>query len=132
MSVTINPFLRNALHADAAVTGAAALLMAVGAPFLSGLLGLPSGLLFWAGVALFPFVAMLVVVARRASVSKIVLVDIIAINALWVVGSFALMFSGAIAPNLLGIAFISAQAITVALFAELQFVGMRRAAAAAA
>jgi hypothetical protein len=128
MSITITPFLRNVLHADAAVSGAAALLMAAGAPFLSGLLGLPSGLLFWAGVVLFPFVAMLVVLARKQSVSKIVLVDIIAINALWVAGSFALMFSGWVAPNLLGIAFISAQAITVALFAGLQFVGMRRTA----
>lgn len=131
MSVTITPFLRNALHADAAISGAAGLLMAAGAPFLSGLLDLPSGLLFWAGVALFPFVAMLIVVARRQSVSRMVLIEIIAINALWVIGSFALMFSGAVSPNLLGVAFISAQAIAVALFAQLQLVGLRRAAPAA-
>lgn len=127
MSVVVTPFLRNALFADALVSGAAGLLMISGAPLLSPLLGLPEALLFWAGIALVPFVATLVVVARRATVSKLVLIDIIAINAIWVVASFGLLLSGATAPNLLGIAFVMVQALTVALFAELQFVGLRRA-----
>jgi hypothetical protein len=130
MSVTITPFLRNALNADALITGAAGLLMIGGANFLSPFLELPAPLLFGAGLALVPFVAMLVVVARRQTVSRLVLIDIIAINALWVIGSVVLLVSGAVAPNLLGILFVSAQAVAVALFAELQFVGMRRAAAA--
>lgn len=132
MSITITPFLRNALFADALVSGAAGILMMLGAPLLSPLLELPAELLFWAGIALVPFVAMLVVIARRATVSKLVMIDIIAINALWVVASFALLVSGLVAPNLLGIAFVVAQALTVAVFAELQFVGIRRAAAATA
>ncbi|MDH4985755.1 hypothetical protein QEZ47_09415 [Aminobacter anthyllidis] len=132
MSIAVTPFLRNVLHADALISGAAGLLMMLGAPLLSPLLELPAELLFWAGLALVPFVAMLVVIARRPSVSKLVMVDIIAINALWVIGSFALLVSGTIQPNLLGIAFVAAQALTVAVFAELQFVGIRRAAPAAA
>ncbi|MBT1155285.1 hypothetical protein J1C56_06735 [Aminobacter anthyllidis] len=132
MSIAVTPFLRNVLHADALISGAAGLLMMLGAPLLSPLLELPAELLFWAGLALVPFVAMLVVIARRPTVSKLVMVDIIAINALWVIGSFALLFSGTIQPNLLGIAFVAAQALTVAVFAELQFVGIRRAAPAAA
>ncbi|MET0574711.1 MAG: hypothetical protein ABWZ83_02510 [Mesorhizobium sp.] len=131
MSVTITPFLRNAINADALVSGAAGLLMMGGANFLAPFLQLPASLLFWAGLALVPFVAMLAVIARRQTVSRLVMIDIIAINALWVVGSFALLLSGAVSPNLLGILFIAAQAITVALFAELQCVGMRRAAATA-
>lgn len=131
MSVTITPFLRNALNADALISGAAGLLMMGGANFLSPFLELPAPLLFGAGLALVPFVAMLVVVARRHTVSRLVLIDIIAINALWVVGSVALLVSGAVAPNLLGILFVAAQAVAVALFAELQFVGLRRAAAVA-
>lgn len=130
MSISVTPFLRNALMADAVVSGAAALLMIGGAGFLSPFLGLPSGLLFWSGLALVPFVGLLLVAARRPTVSKLVLVDIIVINALWVVASFALLLSGLVSPNLLGIAFVSAQAITVALFAELQFIGFRRASAA--
>ena len=131
MSVTITPFLRNALNADALISCAAGLVMMGGANFLSPFLELPAPLLFGAGLALVPFVAMLVVVARRQTVSRLVLIDIIAINALWVIGSVALLVSGAVAPNLLGILFVAAQAVAVALFAELQFVGMRRAAAAA-
>lgn len=131
MSIAVTPFLRNVLNADALISGAAGILMMLGAPLLSPLLELPAELLFWAGLALVPFVAMLVVIARRPTVSKLVLIDIIAINALWVVGSFALLVSGVVQPNLLGIAFVAAQALTVAVFAELQFVGIRRAASAA-
>lgn len=129
MSISVTPFLRNVLMADAVVSGAAGVLMIAGAGILGPFLELPSSLLFWAGIALIPFVAMLFVVARRPSVSRLMLVDIIAINALWVVASFALLFSGMVEPNLLGIVFVSAQALTVALLAELQFVGFRRAVA---
>jgi len=132
MTVTMTPFLRNIFAADAAVSGAAAILMVVGAPYLSPLLGLPSGLLFWAGIVLVPFVALLISILRRQSVPRLILIDIIGINALWVVASFGLLFSGLVTPNVLGIAFVAAQALTVALLAELQFVGMRRAANATA
>jgi hypothetical protein len=129
MSFTLNPFLRQVLIVDAVVSGAAGLLMAVGAPLLSPLLGLPANLLFWAGVALLPFVALLIAVARRGEASRLLLIDIIAINALWVAASFGLLVSGAVAPTLLGYAFVIAQALTVALLAELQFIGFRRTAA---
>ncbi|BCH33959.1 hypothetical protein MesoLjLc_58890 [Mesorhizobium sp. L-8-10] len=130
MSISVSPFLRNALIADTLATGATAIIMIAGAGVLGPLLGLPQGLLFWAGVALVPFVALLLVTARRQTVSRLVLIDIIAINVLWVVASFGLLISGSVAPNVLGIAFVTAQALTVALFAELQFVGLRRSAAA--
>ena len=131
MSFTPNPFLRQILVVDAAVSGAAGLLMTAGAPFLSPLLGLPESLLFWAGLALFPFVALLVVTARRGEASRLVVVNIIAINALWVAASFGLLVSGWVAPTLLGYAFVIAQALAVALLAELQFIGLRRTMASA-
>lgn len=129
MSVTMSQFLRNALYADALVSGAAAILMVAGALVLSPLLGLPNALLVGAGLALVPFVVLLVVVARRQQVSRMVLIDIIAINALWVAASFGLLASGLVAPNALGVAFVAVQAVTVALLAETQFVGLRRSAA---
>ncbi|PSJ61650.1 hypothetical protein C7I85_09575 [Mesorhizobium soli] len=131
MIVTVSPFIRNALLLDAVASGATALLAIAGAPFLSPLLELPAPLLFWAGVVLVPFVALLVATARRKTVRRMVLIDIIAINALWVAASFGLLFSSLVSPNALGIAFICVQAIAVALFAELQFIGMRRATALA-
>ena len=131
MSSTLNPFLRQVLFVDAVVSGAAGLLMAAGAPFLAPLLGLPAGLLFYAGLALFPFVALLVAVVRRGSASRLLLIDIIAINALWVAASFGLLVSGAVAPTLLGYAFVIAQALAVAALAALQLAGFRRTAARA-
>jgi hypothetical protein len=130
MTVPMTPFLRKALFTDATISGAAALLMLAGAPLLAPLLDLPEALLFWAGFVLVPFVALLVVVARRQAAARIILVDIVALNVLWVAASTFLLFSEAIAPNMLGMAFVCAQALAVALFAELQFVGLRRAAAA--
>ena len=131
MSFTLNPFLRQVLFVDAAVSGAAGVLMAAGAPLLSPLLGLPENLLFWAGLALFPFVALLIAVARREKASRLILIDIVAINALWVAASFGLLISGAVQPTMLGYAFVIAQALTVALLAELQFIGLRRVTATA-
>ena len=131
MSFTLNQFLRQVLFVDAAVSGAAGVLMAAGAPFLSPLLGLPADLLFWAGLALFPFVALLIAVARRGKASRLILIDIVAINALWVAASFGLLISGAVQPTMLGYAFVIAQALAVALLAELQLIGLRRVAATA-
>ena len=54
MSVPMTSFLKKTLLADAIVSGAAALLMAAGAGLLAPLLGLPAGLLFWAGIVLLP------------------------------------------------------------------------------
>ena len=70
------------------------------------------------------------VAARDAAPA--VLIDIIAINALWVAASFGLLVSGAVAPNLLGYGFVVMQALAVAVFAELQIVGVRRNRTAAA
>lgn len=128
MQISVSPFLRNVLLLDALATGACAIIVLGGAHMLSPLLGIPYGLLFWSGVVLVPFVLAVLAVSRRQTVSSTMVLEIIAINALWVVASFGLLFSGIISPNLLGIAFVSVQAVAVALFAELQYVGLRRQA----
>lgn len=128
MQISVSPFLRNVLLLDALVSGAAAIILLGGAHMLSPLLEIPQSLLFWSSAALVPFVLMVLAVSRRQAVSRGMLLEIIAVNAAWVIASFGLLVSGFIAPNLLGIAFVSAQAIAVALFAELQYVGLRRQA----
>lgn len=127
MSIAITPFLRNALRLDAVVSGVAAALSLFGASLVAPVTGLPEPLLFWSGAALVPFVALLVVLSRRPTVSKLLLIDVVAINALWVAASFGLLASGAIAPNALGVAFVILQALAVALFAVLQAAAMRGA-----
>ncbi len=126
MSISVTPFLRNVLLVDAVASGASAILAIAGGSFLAPLLELPQSLLFWAGIVLVPWVALLLATMRRATVPRMVLIDIIAINALWVAASFGLLFSGMVSPNGFGITFVVVQALAVALFAELQFIGLRR------
>lgn len=123
--------LRFALIADAIASGATGLLMLGGAGFLAGLLGLPVELLRYAGLALLPFVAFVAFVGTRAEISRPAVAAIIVVNAAWVVGSVALLMSGWVAPTALGYAFVLAQAIAVAVLAELQWIGLRREAARA-
>lgn len=131
-TVTITSFIRTALNLDAAASGALALLAIGAAPVLSPLLGLPQPLLFWAGIALLPWVALLLGLARREAAPRILLVDVIALNALWVAASIGLLASGLVTPTLLGFGFVLAQALAVTAFAVLQLVGLRRATAQAA
>jgi hypothetical protein len=127
MSIAITPFLRKVLYLDAVMSGAAAILCIAGASVLAPFTGLPEGLLFWTGIVLVPFVAMLLALAIRPSAPKLMLVDIAALNALWVAASFGLLSSGLVEPNLFGSAFVITQALAVALFAILQVAGLRSA-----
>ena len=127
----LSSFLRKALLADAVVSGAACLAMIAGADFTHALFGLPSALLFWAGVSLIPFVAMLAMIVRAGSAPSGLIATIIALNFAWVAGSLFVAFGPAFAPTLLGKIFVVAQAATVAVFAELQIIGLRRASVTA-
>jgi hypothetical protein len=52
-------------------------------------------------------------------------------NAVWIVDSVLLLFSGWIQPNLFGQAFIVVQALFVLVMTELEYVGLKRSAVAA-
>jgi hypothetical protein len=131
MQVSISPFLRNVLIIDALFSSGGAIIMMAGATALAPLLELPASLLFWSGAALVPFVAMLIMAIRGRTASALMLIAIVMINALWALGSFSLLIGDAVSPNLFGIAFVGSQGVAVALLAELEFVGLRRAEAAA-
>lgn len=126
MRVTISPFLRLALLLDAAASGVMALLLIAGATFLVPLLAMPQSLLVWAGVLLVPWTILLVILSRREALPRLVLYDVVAVNALWVAASFGILLAGFVSPNLLGAAFIVVQAVAVAGFAVLQLAGLRR------
>ena len=105
--------------------------MIAGADLLTGLLGLPVALMREAGLLLVPYVALVAFVGTRGTISRSAVQAIIALNVLWVAGSIGLLLSGWVAPTALGTAFVIAQAAAVAVFAELQFIGLRRTQAAA-
>jgi hypothetical protein len=121
------PFLRQGLLADAIITGATGLVMFFGAGILASLLELPEALLRYAGLALFPFVAYVAYIATRERLHRSAVWAVILINALWVAASIVLLLSGWVAPNALGSLFVIVQALAVAVFADIQYLGVRRA-----
>jgi hypothetical protein len=122
-------FLRRALIVDAVISGATGLLMIVAAGILETILNVPATLLRYAGISLVPFVAYLIYLTGRTQLTRGSIWFVIAANAAWVIGSALLLLSDQIQPNALGYAFVIVQAIAVAGFAEMQYVGLRRATA---
>ena len=130
----INPssFLRRAVLADAIFSGASASLLTFGAGALAPLTNLPEALLRETGLFLVAYAALVGWLGTRPSMPKPLVWIVIAGNAAWTVASIALLFSGAVTPNLLGEAAVAMQAIAVGVFAELQYVGLRRSGVALA
>jgi hypothetical protein len=130
----INPslFLRRAIQADAIFSGVSALLLTFGAGELAALSNLPTGLLRETGLFLIAYAAVVGWLGSRQSMPKALVAIVIAGNVAWTVASIALLFSGAVTPNLLGEAFVAVQAIIVGVLAELQYIGLRRSGSAVA
>jgi hypothetical protein len=129
---TLSPFLRRVLLADALVSGATGLLLFIGANFLAELLQLPAALLRPAGLFLLPYSALVAYITTRVSPPRWALWAIVITNTLWAADSLVLLVSGQVAPNLLGNAFVIAQALVVAAFAVAQTMGLRQPAKLAA
>ena len=131
MSNPIEPslFLRRVLAADALVSVAMGAAMALGAAALQGLLGLPASLLMLAGLALFPYAGYLLWLRTRRVVPRAAVWVPIVLNLLWAAECLFVAFGSSPQPTLLGEAFIAAHVVTVLGFAELEFVGLRRACA---
>lgn len=124
----INPsvFLRRAIQADAVFSGVSALLLVSAAGMLAPFLNLPEALLREAGLFLIAYTALVGWLGTRQSMPKALVVIVIAGNAAWTLASIALLFSGAVSPNLLGETFVAVQAIVTGAFAELQYIGLRK------
>lgn len=125
-------FLRRVLALDAVATGGVALAMLVFGALLASLTNLPLELLREAGFVLIPFTAFVGFLATREQPWRAGVWIVIALNVVWVVDSIALLFTGWIEPNALGVAFVVVQAAAVGVFAALEYVGVRRSALTAA
>lgn len=130
-SITINPFLRGALAVDAIGSAATGALLAALPARLAALFNLPQPLLFDIGVFFLVYAAFVAVLATRPRLPAWIVWLVIVGNALWLVQSVLFLLFGGFAPSTLGTAFVLAQALAVGVFAELQFVGLRRAQPAA-
>lgn len=123
--------LRRALLLDAAASGAMGAAMALAAVPLADWFDLPEALLRRAGIALVPFAALLAALGTRERVARPAVLAVVAVNLLWVAGSLLVLVTGWIEPTALGVAFVVAQALAVAVFAGLQERGLRWASSGA-
>lgn len=119
-------FLRRALQADAIFSGAGAAMFSLGAGVLAPLCNLPEALLRESGLFLVAYAAFVGWLGLRETLPRMLVGLVVVGNAAWTLASIALLFSGAVTPNLLGEALVASQAIVVGVLAELQFIGLRR------
>jgi hypothetical protein len=127
-----SPLLRRALLADAVFSGVSAVVMTLDAGALAPFLNLPEALLRETGLFLVAYTVLVGWLWSRPSVPRVLIMIVVAGNAAWTLASIALLFSGAVAPNLLGEIVVVAQAIATGVLAELQYIGLRRSASALA
>ena len=124
--IKLSSFLSRALLADAVFSGVSAVGLTLGAGVLAPFLGLPEALLRETGLFLIAYTALVGWLGTRQSVLRALVLLVVAGNAAWTLASIALLFSGAVNPNLLGEIVVVAQAIATGIFAELQSLGLRR------
>jgi hypothetical protein len=125
-------FLRRVLLLDAVASGAMGVALVLLATVLAPLLDLPQEMLREAGVVLIPFAAFVGYLASRERPSRVGVWIVIVANAIWTIDSIVLLFSDWIAPNAFGYAFVIVQAVVVGVFAELEYIGLRKSALATA
>jgi len=132
MTIQSSPLLRQALVADATTSAAFGLMLLIGAGALSGIFGLPDMLLRIAGLILLPYAAFIGWLGLREQIRKPVAWAVVLGNALWVLDSVLLLASGWVTPTSAGYAFVIAQALAVLMYAEFQYMGLRRSTEAMA
>jgi hypothetical protein len=120
-------FLRRILSLDAACSAAMGIVLIMFAPTLGTWLGLPADLLREAGIVLLPFAVFVCYVASLTEPSRLAVWSIIVLNAIWTLDSIALLMTDWVSPTALGTTFIVGQALSVAGFAELEYIALRKA-----
>ncbi|NUW45667.1 hypothetical protein [Nonomuraea rhodomycinica] len=120
-------FLRLVLAADAAVTGVNGLAYLAAAGPLADLLGPGAGLLRGIGAFLLVYAVAVGVLATRRTVDAAATKAVIAMNLTWTLASLVAAVAESGEFTVLGLVWTVAQALVVAVFAELQIMGLRRA-----
>jgi hypothetical protein len=119
--------LRFALRLDAAGSGALGLLGLVAAAPLADPLGATAGGLRGTGAFLVGYAIVLVLLAARPVIPRAAAWTVVIGNTGWVLGSIGAAVAGRDSFTALGVAVVLAQAAAVAVFADLQWLGLRRA-----
>jgi hypothetical protein len=119
--------LRFALRLDAAGSGALGLIGLVAAAPHADPLGMTAGALRGTGAFLVGYALVLVFLAARPVIPRAAAWAVVLGNTAWVLGSLGAAVTGWDTFTALGVAVVLAQAAAVAVFADLQWLGLRRA-----
>lgn len=119
-------FARLTLKLDGVVTGLNGLGYLALATVLDSLLGIGTSVEYPVGVFLLVYALGVLVAGTRERISRKALGTVLVANVLWAVVSIVTVISGALSPTVAGGVWIVLQAVVVALFAALQYVGLKR------
>jgi hypothetical protein len=119
--------LRFALRLDAAGSGALGVVGIAAVPLLTDLLGVPADVLRGTGAFLVAYAVALVVLAAMRSIPRPAAWTVVVGNLAWSAGSIAAVVAAGDSLTALGMGVVLVQAAAVAVFAELQWMGLRRA-----
>lgn len=121
-----SPLLRAGLTLDAVGSGAMALLQLAATAQLAAWLQLPHPLLLGTGLFMLGYAAITGGMARAQRLPVALVRGVVIGNLGWAAAVLALVMSGAVAPSLLGLAFLAVHAVSVLGFAALQGPGLAR------
>ena len=121
--------LRRTLRANGVFSGASGLLFVVGSSPLTAFIGLPSPWILVAiGLSLLGYAALLFRAASRSPIDRRHAILFTAMDTLWVAGIAILLITGWVPFTPAGKWAVAIVADIVAVFAVLQFIGVRRSA----
>lgn len=118
--------LRRALQVDFGVSTACTLMLLLAAAPLAAITGLPEMLILGTGVIFVPFLLLIGWLATRQDPPRTGVWLVIALNAGWAVGTVIFLAIGVVEPTSAGYALIIGIGVAVAIFAEMEFIGLRR------
>jgi hypothetical protein len=121
------PLLRWALELDGVANVLTGLAYVLAAGWISDRLGLSTTLLYSAGAFMIVGGAVILAVSTRRSVPVLWVGAIIVLNAVWAVDSVVVAAAGWFDPTTAGTTWILLQAGVVAVFAAVEWAGLRRA-----
>lgn len=119
-----SPLLRFAFTLDGFCSLIAGVLAASGAALTGHWLGITPSLALGLGLFMSAYGLAMLALGRQQRVPRWLALGIAGGNALWVVGSLVLLVAPWIQPAATGVAIILAQALAVAVFSVLQFLGV--------
>ena len=118
--------LHRALQLDAVASGLLGVLLVAASEGAGRLLDLPAVLLLDVGVVLLVWAGVTGWLGTRARVPRRGAAAVMVLNVLWAVDSVALLLTGWVEPNGLGVAFVVGQALAVLGLTAVQYAGLRR------